>query len=80
MINFNQRTKELILITFLLLISSISVFAQQKHGKIKGKITTSDGEQAVGVNIILKNSKYGTVSNEDGTFEFNRIKTNTYTP
>lgn len=79
MINFNQRTKELILITFLLLISSISVFAQQNHGKIKGKITTSDGEQAVGVNIILKNSKYGTVSNEDGTFEFNRIKPNTYT-
>lgn len=56
-----------------------TIFAQQNFGKIKGTITTSDGELAVGVNIILKNSKYGTVSNEDGAFEFNRVKPNTYT-
>ncbi|OMQ08802.1 TonB-dependent receptor [[Flexibacter] sp. ATCC 35103] len=53
--------------------------AQQNNGKIKGTITTSDGEMAVGVNIILKDSKYGTISNEDGAFEFNRVKANTYT-
>lgn len=56
-----------------------NVFAQQNFGKIKGTITTSDGELAVGINIILKNSKYGTISNEDGAFEFNRVKPNTYT-
>ncbi|MFD2938755.1 TonB-dependent siderophore receptor [Flavobacterium notoginsengisoli] len=63
----------------LLLLFSSNVFAQQNLGKIKGTITTSDGENAVGVNIILKNSKYGTVSNEKGAFEFNRIKPNNYT-
>ncbi len=56
-----------------------NLFAQQNFGKIKGIITTSDGEFAVGVNIILKNSKYGTISNEEGVFEFNRVKPNTYT-
>jgi iron complex outermembrane receptor protein len=52
--------------------------AQQNNGKIKGTITTSEGDVAAGVNIILKNSKYGTISNEDGTFEFNKVKANTY--
>lgn len=67
---------------FLLLLAiffiGFTAFAQQNHGKIKGQITTSDGELAIGVNIILKDSKYGTVSNEDGIFEFNRIKANSY--
>lgn len=63
----------------LLLFFSCNLFAQQNLGKIKGVVTTSDGEFAVGVNIILKSSKYGTISNEDGAFEFNRVKPNTYT-
>lgn len=67
------------LLVLTILFIGFTAFAQQNHGKIKGKITTSDGELAVGVNIILKNSKYGTVSNEDGNYEFNRIKPNTYT-
>jgi iron complex outermembrane receptor protein len=55
----------------------LTTFAQQ-NGKIKGTITTSDGEKAAGVNIILKNSKYWAVSDENGNFEFNRVKPNTY--
>ncbi|GAA6767805.1 hypothetical protein AAFH68_37550 [Flavobacterium sp. CGRL1] len=66
-------------LTALLFIFTSTVNAQQTNGKIKGNITTSDGEPAIGVNIILKNSKYGTVSEEDGSFEFNRLKPNTYT-
>jgi len=58
---------------------AISMFSQQNNGKIKGTIITSDGDIAAGVNIILKNSKYGTISNENGVFEFNRVKANTYT-
>ncbi|WP_278022363.1 TonB-dependent receptor [Flavobacterium ginsengisoli] len=61
------------------LFSFLSIFAQQNHGKIKGTITTSDGDVAAGVNIILKNTKYGTVSNDDGTFDFNKVKANSYT-
>lgn len=75
----NLKIKQILTkICFLFLLTG-NIFAQQNFGKIKGTITTSDGELAVGVNIILKNSKYGTISNEDGAFEFNRVKPNTYT-
>src|SRR5690349_18208394 len=74
----NHRILHFIFIICLFLISSASVFSQQSHGKIKGIITTSDGDPAAGVNIILKNSKYSTISNEYGAFEFNRVKPNTY--
>ncbi|WP_433816135.1 TonB-dependent siderophore receptor [Flavobacterium johnsoniae] len=66
---------------FLMTISFVFTFltmSAQQNGKIKGTITTSDGEQAAGVNIILKNSKYWAVSDESGNFEFNRVKPNTY--
>lgn len=79
MYNLTQQIKHLILLIFLSFFSTTSLLAQQNFGKIKGQISTSDGELAVGVNIILKNSKYGTMSNEDGVYEFNRIKPNTYT-
>lgn len=71
--------KHFMYLASLLFIFTGAVNAQQNNGKIKGSITTSDGEPALGVNIILKNSKYGTVSDEDGSFEFNRVKPNTYT-
>ncbi|WP_343697324.1 TonB-dependent receptor [Flavobacterium sp.] len=74
---FNPKT-----LRFLLTISFVSSFlimSAQQNGKIKGTITTSDGELAAGVNILLKNSKYWTVSDENGNFEFNRVKPNTYT-
>ena len=74
---FNRRLQILFIISFL--FSTFSLLAQQNFGKIKGKITTSDGELAVAVNVILKNSKHGTTTNEGGSFEFNRIKPNTYT-
>lgn len=75
----NRSIKQISTIFCLLFLFCNTIFAQQNFGKIKGTITTSDGEEAVGVNIILKNSKYGTISNEDGAFEFNRVKPNTYT-
>lgn len=74
---FNLRIPHFIFIICLFLISATNTFSQN-NGKIKGKITTSDNEPAVGVNVILKNSKYSTVTNEEGVFEFNRIKTNNY--
>lgn len=71
-----KTTRFLFIISFL--FTSLNIAAQQNNGKIKGTITTSDSDAAAGVNVILKNSKYGTVTNEDGTFEFNRVKANTY--
>lgn len=65
------------LMTISFVFTFLTTFAQQ-NGKIKGTITTSDGEKAAGVNIILKNSKYWAVSDENGNFDFNRVKPNTY--
>ncbi|WP_134147555.1 TonB-dependent receptor [Flavobacterium sp. 270] len=65
-------------ICFFLIFTS-SIFAQQNSGKIKGSVTTSDGEPASEVNVILKNSKHSAITNEDGAFEFNRVKADTYT-
>ena len=76
---FNHRILHFIFIIYLFLISSTSVFSQQNNGKIKGMITTSDGDPAAGVNIVLKNSKYTAIANDDGHFEFNRVKPNAYT-
>ncbi|KQB37677.1 TonB-dependent receptor [Flavobacterium aquidurense] len=67
------------LFTISFLFSVFCSFAQQNFGKIKGTITTSDGDPAAGVNVILKNSKYGTTTNDDGSFELNRARPNTYT-
>ncbi|WP_319800525.1 TonB-dependent receptor [Flavobacterium sp. N502536] len=67
------------LLTISFFFSFFCSFAQQNFGKIKGTITTSDGDAAAGVNVILKNSKYGTVTNDDGSFDLNRVRTNTYT-
>lgn len=75
----NSKTTKFLYVIGLFFIVTATAFAQQNFGKIKGTITTSDSELAVGVNIILKNSKYGTITNEDGAFEFNRVKANTYT-
>lgn len=69
--------KFLFLISFLFL--AFTSFAQQTTGKIKGKITTSDGKSPSGITIILKNSKYKTVTNSDGSFSFNKIVENIYT-
>jgi len=66
------------LFTISFLFSFLTMFSQQNNGKIKGTITTSDGEAAAGVNVVLKNSKYWTITNDNGTFDFNRIKSNTY--
>jgi iron complex outermembrane recepter protein len=54
-----------------LLISNL-ILAQT--GSIKGKITNRDGEGIQFVNIILKDTKQGITSNEDGEFLLKNIK------
>nr|WP_315242032.1 TonB-dependent receptor [uncultured Flavobacterium sp.] len=66
-----------IFIICLFLISTTNSLAQG-NGRLNGVITTSDGIPAASVNIILKNTKYNTVTNENGNFELNHIKANKY--
>ncbi|MFB9079607.1 hypothetical protein ACFFWB_19745 [Flavobacterium procerum] len=52
----NQKTSRFLL-SISLLFTFFAGFSQQNNGKIKGQITTSDGEAAAGVNVILKKFK-----------------------
>lgn len=57
----------------------MSIAAMAQNGVIKGKIKTADGEPAAFVTVGLKDTKRGTVTNEDGTFTVKNIKPGTYT-
>ena len=67
-------------LSFLLLLLTISAFAQKSpYASIKGSVSTSDGMPAVSVTVQIKNTTKGTLTSEDGTFEFKKIKSGTYT-
>lgn len=55
-------------ITSLLLMMIAAIAANAQQSTIHGKITTSDGKPAAGVNITLKESKKTVISAEDGTY------------
>lgn len=61
------------LIMLFLITGSAFTFAQT--GSIKGKVTDKSGEPIQFVNIIIKDAKQGTISNEDGEFLLKNVKT-----
>ncbi len=48
-------------------------------GIIKGKITAKDGENVQFVNITVKDSKLGAITNEDGEYVIKNLKAGVYT-
>ncbi|HVI47163.1 MAG TPA: TonB-dependent receptor [Chitinophaga sp.] len=50
-----------------------------QNGVIKGKVNTADGEPAAFVTIGLKDTKKGTLTNEDGLFILKNVKPGAYT-
>ncbi|NML38201.1 TonB-dependent receptor [Chitinophaga sp. G-6-1-13] len=64
---------------FIIGLVLMSVAAMAQNGVIKGKINTADGEPAAFVTIGLKDTKRGTVTNEDGTFSVKNVKPGVYT-
>ena len=51
----------------------------KQGGAVKGKITAKGGENVQFVNITLKDTKYGAISNEDGEYLIKNLKAGTYT-
>jgi iron complex outermembrane receptor protein len=65
---------------FLLIIICFGInVANAQTGNIKGKVKTSDLNPAIGVKIILKNSNYSGLVDQNGVFEINEVNVGTYT-
>lgn len=70
-INMKNSIKSFYLVILFLVAGSAVSFAQT--GSIKGKVTDKSGEPIQFVNISIKETKQGAVSNEDGEFLIKNI-------
>ncbi len=70
-----KATLVIALCLIMLIILPASVFAQT--GNIKGKIYDSDNLPLIGVNIVVKGTTLGTVSDIDGNFVINNVQSGT---
>jgi iron complex outermembrane recepter protein len=61
----------------MLFLVSINMFSQG-FGKINGKITLSDNSPAESIAVALKNTKYNTITNFNGQYEFKNVKAGNY--
>lgn len=65
----------------ILLIAIIPALANDPDdgfGTIKGRVTTADNKAAASVTVVLKGTKKITVTEEDGSFSFARVKSGNY--
>lgn len=60
----------LLILSLILLFSSAPAFAQQARGTISGHVSTTNGQPTDNVSVMLKGTRYGTITNEDGDFNF----------
>jgi outer membrane receptor for ferrienterochelin and colicins len=67
-------------IFILFLMLNIQVFAQeQKKGEISGIVRSKDGNQTLsGVNVTIKNTVLGTITDVDGRYELKRLPEGKY--
>jgi len=68
--------KQLLSIILTLLLST-QLFAQDS-GRIRGRVTTSDGTIADGVTVKLKGTSYGAVTDDDGGYSINKVPVGSY--
>jgi iron complex outermembrane receptor protein len=60
-------------------VIAVPSYAQKnEYGSIKGPVSTSDGKPAAWVTVIIKNTTRTSLTNEDGSFEFKKIKAGSY--
>ncbi|MBD8488926.1 TonB-dependent receptor [Echinicola sp. CAU 1574] len=70
-----MKRKLLVLWLYIAVVST----TYAKNGSIKGIVKTSDGFPAEFVNILLKGTSSGTVTNKAGEYVFDEVKPGTYT-
>ena len=65
------------ILSILLLLSAVQLSHAQT---IRGKVFDAEtGEPMAGANVVLKDSKYATIVNLDGTYAFKNVKPGRYT-
>lgn len=69
--------RAIVVATCMLLCMNVS--AQEKFGAITGTVKTSDDQPAANVSVVIKSTKQGTATDNEGGFEFARLKPGTYT-
>lgn len=62
------------------LLCTLPSFAQtDARGKIEGRLTTAENNPAAFVNVVLKGTRLGTTSDENGSFIFSNVEPGQYT-
>lgn len=51
----------------------------EQTGIVRGRITTSDGSVAANVTVVLKGTRFGSVTDEDGLYQIRRVPVGDYT-
>ncbi|WP_373331267.1 carboxypeptidase-like regulatory domain-containing protein [Salmonirosea aquatica] len=65
------------LLLFVGILSNTALLAQK--GQIQGTISSLDGQPAEFVNVMLRETEKGTITNTSGHFSFDNLKAGTYT-
>ncbi|HEU4551438.1 MAG TPA: TonB-dependent receptor [Chitinophaga sp.] len=80
-INFRAFLQRAVLVVILVSMGFGAAFAndEENGGTIKGTVTTSDNKPAAAVTVLLKGTKKGARTNDDGTFQIRNVAPGTYT-
>lgn len=63
---------------FFILLTSTMTWAQEK-GSIKGKISLNDNQSPENISVVLKGTRLGTVTDENGNYKIKNVKAGNYT-
>lgn len=64
----HKKLKNCLMLVALMLLSATNMYSQQNLINVTGKIIDGSGEPLIGVNVQVKNSGTGTITNIDGNF------------
>lgn len=59
-------------------LAGLQLFAQINTGSLLGKVTTAEGRPAADVTVLIKNTNKGTITDENGHFEFRKMPAGSY--
>ncbi|WDF55978.1 TonB-dependent receptor [Mucilaginibacter sp. KACC 22063] len=74
-----QRLQPLYIFLSIILLGFSFHTAYAQTGTIRGTVTTADGQPAEAVTVGIMNSSIGTITNEAGRYQLNKVKSGTYT-